>query len=92
MAIVKCPECGKKVSNQAELCPHCGITISELGLLPQEENEEAYATESKQPLIKLSKKALIIISVAFLLVVVLISSFCIFHLDESEKGYLYLGH
>jgi hypothetical protein len=25
MAIVKCRECGKDVSSQAETCPHCGI-------------------------------------------------------------------
>ncbi len=25
MAIVKCRECGKDVSSQAEACPHCGM-------------------------------------------------------------------
>ena len=24
MAIIKCPECGKEVSNKALSCPHCG--------------------------------------------------------------------
>ena len=25
MAIIPCPECGKEVSDKAEICPHCGI-------------------------------------------------------------------
>lgn len=24
MALIKCPECGKQVSNKAEACIHCG--------------------------------------------------------------------
>lgn len=25
MALIKCPECGKQVSDKALVCPHCGI-------------------------------------------------------------------
>lgn len=25
MALVDCRECGKKVSNEAKTCPHCGV-------------------------------------------------------------------
>ena len=25
MALIKCPECGRPISNQAECCPHCGL-------------------------------------------------------------------
>lgn len=28
MAIIKCPECGKEVSNKAKNCVHCGCPIS----------------------------------------------------------------
>jgi len=28
MALIKCPECGKQVSNQARACPNCGYPIS----------------------------------------------------------------
>ena len=28
MAIIKCPECGHEVSDQARTCPHCGIDIA----------------------------------------------------------------
>lgn len=28
MALIKCPECGEKVSTQAEACPHCGYVYN----------------------------------------------------------------
>lgn len=28
MVIIKCPECGNEVSDQAEKCPKCGINIA----------------------------------------------------------------
>lgn len=31
MALIKCPECGKEISNQAESCPNCGAPISNTG-------------------------------------------------------------
>ena len=27
MAIIKCPECGKEISNMAKNCPNCGCPI-----------------------------------------------------------------
>lgn len=30
MALIKCPECKKKVSDQCSMCPHCGYPISEM--------------------------------------------------------------
>ena len=29
MALIKCPECNKEVSDKAEVCPHCGIRLKE---------------------------------------------------------------
>ncbi len=29
MALIKCPECGKEVSNKAKMCIHCGYPINE---------------------------------------------------------------
>lgn len=28
MAMIKCRECGKDISDQAEMCPHCGCSIN----------------------------------------------------------------
>ncbi|MBR3523523.1 MAG: zinc-ribbon domain-containing protein [Bacilli bacterium] len=27
MALIKCSECGKQISDQASTCPHCGIAV-----------------------------------------------------------------
>lgn len=29
MSLIKCPECGKEVSDKADLCPNCGYSISD---------------------------------------------------------------
>ena len=38
MALIKCPECGKEISDKAENCIHCGYPIASLG-------KEKYATD-----------------------------------------------
>lgn len=30
MALIKCPECGKEISDKAKVCIHCGYPISEI--------------------------------------------------------------
>ncbi len=30
MALIKCPECGKKISDRAKECPRCGISMEEI--------------------------------------------------------------
>ena len=27
MALIKCPECGKEISDKAEICVNCGINM-----------------------------------------------------------------
>lgn len=38
MALIKCPECGKEISDKAENCIHCGYPIASL-------DKEKYATD-----------------------------------------------
>lgn len=33
MALQKCPECRKKISDTAEFCPHCGFSFREADLV-----------------------------------------------------------
>ena len=28
MALIKCPECGNKISDKAEICPKCGYELN----------------------------------------------------------------
>ena len=29
MALIKCPECGKEISDSATSCPNCGIALNQ---------------------------------------------------------------
>lgn len=42
MALIKCPECGKEISDKAEKCMHCGFPINIQG---NEEKEKEYTLE-----------------------------------------------
>lgn len=36
MALIKCPECGKEISDKAAACPNCGCPASEFNKNQQE--------------------------------------------------------
>ena len=38
MALIECPECGRKVSDKAVACPQCGYPISGIGQIAEEES------------------------------------------------------
>lgn len=42
MALMKCPECGKEVSDQSETCIHCGYPLKK-----ESEEAENISTEEK---------------------------------------------
>lgn len=78
MALVKCPECGKKVSSSAVACPECGYAVKEHfenNPIPIE-NEKTITTpsESKNDKRKKNQKtALIVLSIIFILIIILIA-------------------
>ena len=41
MALIKCPECGKEISDKAEMCINCGFPLK------QHENNEMSAGKSE---------------------------------------------
>ena len=55
MALIKCPECGKEVSDKASSCPNCGHPIEDQTV----EVEEYSNKEIVNPLPKKSKKKVI---------------------------------
>lgn len=54
MALIKCPECGKEISDKAEACPNCGCPITKINSvreLPDEEKPELFeCVECGRPL------------------------------------------
>lgn len=49
MALMICPECGKDVSNQAEVCPNCGLPLSKY-LKEREKREKKVEKASRRTL------------------------------------------
>lgn len=49
MALIKCPECGKEVSNSAKLCPNCGFPIAQRSTTPEPQYKpQTTATKKKK--------------------------------------------
>ena len=46
MALIRCPECGKEISDKAEACPNCGYPIAGLGKAKRTTNEYAVILEN----------------------------------------------
>lgn len=61
MALIKCSECGKKFSDNAAACPHCGCPISAQKPTPQ---------KIKIPMDK-SSKPIAIISISIIVAIVI---------------------
>ena len=48
MALIKCPECGKEISDKAKTCPNCGCPIKKI---TGTENEILEQTEENNSMI-----------------------------------------
>lgn len=49
MALISCPECGKKVSDKAPACPSCGLPLAK-GTTPASASTARDSQETKGPL------------------------------------------
>ena len=60
MALIKCPECEREISNQAQSCPYCGFPITENqnDVVSRASNEETNTTtsDSNNPILENSAK------------------------------------
>ena len=48
MALIKCPECGKEISDKAEFCPHCGCphTVINISNSEKDTTDKSDSTDS----------------------------------------------
>ena len=70
MALIKCSECGKEISDKAERCVHCGFKITkESDIEPDKDFIKDYETENNE---KFSNKfnSYFILIISILLIVV----------------------
>ena len=85
MSMIKCPECGKKISNKANSCPHCGcpIAVSKERTSPNENaNKETVQTTSGQK----KKRGCLIAVLAFFAIYLVIAIMAQFVPDNSETS------
>lgn len=47
MALIKCPECSKEISDKASACPDCGITMNDIKVMEREKEEEQLSLDFK---------------------------------------------
>lgn len=40
MALIKCPNCGREISDKADVCPHCGYSLSTAGETAEKKNKK----------------------------------------------------
>ena len=89
MALMKCPNCGEKVSSSATKCPHCGCALTENFVeveateVPSTEESVQAVTPVKACKVKFPKKKLLL--VGGLIVVILAGNFLLNRLTPDEK-------
>lgn len=71
MSMIKCPECKKKISNQAKACPHCGCPIEK----PKETDPQVNPTTISSPQNKKRGKGCLIFLIIFIVVPTVIGIF-----------------
>ena len=70
MALIKCPECNKEISDQAISCPHCGFPLSKLGI--EKQNKEQIDLSSCEVILKRGVKKSIRVTMVILLVLAIL--------------------
>ena len=94
MALFKCPECSREISDKASACPHCGCPVSSTfypdtrsttdETITSPQDPMAFAPPTKKGTHKTGKKKWIIIgatiaSIAFFVLLILTHTICINH-------------
>jgi len=73
MALIKCSECNKEVSNRASACPHCGCPVSSVVISPNTEaSVEKVLAKPSAPFVEDSRRATPGFNLAKLFVIALI--------------------
>lgn len=81
MALISCPECGKKVSDTAKTCIHCGFQLSDDNIVDKVEN---VTNDIKN---KLGKKKLIGIGIAVAILIIGLIVFFVVKDANDKKAY-----
>ena len=82
MALIKCPECGKQISDKAEECNNCGFPIDQLPIPKNDRGEQVFARGSR------SKPAIAtkIIIATIILVLIITGAYFVLNQDISKSS------
>lgn len=90
MALIKCPECGKEISDKAGQCPHCGYPIDQV-TIPENEiigqngiQEQQNNIVEQKPQKKISKNSIIIIGAIIGIIIIGVIAYLIVTADSRE--------
>jgi type II secretory pathway pseudopilin PulG len=73
MALIKCPECSKEISDKVKNCPHCGYPLKENEGDPQKVEVSSISFKSKDP----TKRKKIITGIVVVLIIIIGAVFII---------------
>lgn len=82
--LIKCPECNKEVSDQAESCPHCGYVLFHDEMNTFNHSEEV-DTNNKQSDIKGFKKFLVFIGITVFIIAIVFGIILSIQHDKISK-------
>lgn len=83
MALIKCPECGKKISDKAPCCPNCGCPIQETNIQPEEKPNDTTQNGKTAGNKQSTRKTLVISIIVVLLLAALLGIY--YYLSTSDK-------
>ena len=96
MALIKCSECGKQISDKAKKCPHCGnvnsaIVCPECGEIINEKNTKicpncGVQIKKKNDISKKKNIFLIVILIILVILVILVAFFILFSNSSSTAS------
>ena len=80
MALIKCPECGKEISDKAEICVNCGIKIAEIENLHEVSQKKEYEILQEQ-----NNKTKSIIGVIIAIIVIAFFAWLIWYQSTADE-------
>ena len=80
MALIKCPECGKEISDKAEICVNCGLKIAEIENLHEVSQKKEHEILQEQ-----NNKTKSIIGVIIAIIVVVFFVWLIWYQSTADE-------
>ena len=85
MALVKCPECGKEISDSATTCPNCGVNVQKLWKKQKQAEKDQKAMEEWSKMTPKEKRTGIIGLIIIVILAILIVS-CVSNTGDPKCG------